>query len=228
MADAKKDIVIILAAGKGKRMMSSLPKVMHKVSGKPMLQYAVDAGLSVEPKQVVAVISDDLKDNYIKEIKGSVDYVIQHNPQGTGHAVQVALEEIKEDEGVSYILLGDTPLVGASIVSNMKEKIQGADLLVVGFEAEDPAQYGRLDIDSNGNVNRIVEFKDATDAERRITKCNAGILAAKTKYLREWVSKLDNNNKQNEYYLTDIDAIAEPPVVPSKINKNFSFSNSTL
>jgi len=193
--------IIILAAGRGTRMKSALPKVMHKVAGKPMLQHVLNATSTLQPEQTVVVASKDLL-SYVNQ--EDADYIIQDNPQGTGHAVQCALQHLKPHITEVIILCGDTPLITASTLHPLQKST--ADISVLAMELKGAnllKPYGRLVIRGD-LVSRIVEMKEATDDEKLIPYANSGIYKVSVQTLKKTLPLLINQNKSEEYYLTDI------------------------
>lgn len=204
--------IIILGAGKGTRMKSDLPKVMHKIAGREMLNMVIDEAKTINPQNITIVISDEMT-NYQKQITQNhsdldINFAIQIERKGTGHAVIEAVKTIKNLGEKVIILYGDSPLIGSDTIKKMSEKLDNFDLCILGFDETKPNKYGRLVIDKNGSLEKIVEFKDANESEQNIILCNSGIVAVNGKKLDNLLSKITNNNASNEYYLTDIVEIA--------------------
>ncbi len=199
--------LIILAAGQGTRMNSDLPKVLHKVAGAPLLHHAMAAGAALAPERVVVVAGHGAEavEKVALAFDETVATVRQEEQLGTGHAVAQALPALQGFEGTVIVLYGDTPFIRPETLDAML--VSGADVTVLGFQAADPGRYGRL-IATAGALERIVEFKDATEAERAITLCNSGVVAVEARLLAELVGGLTNDNAAGEYYLTDIVAAA--------------------
>lgn len=199
--------LIILAAGQGTRMNSDLPKVLHRVAGAPVLAHAMRAGATLEPDRMVVVTGHEgaAVEAAARDEDETVITVTQAEQLGTGHAVTQALPALEGFRGKVLILFADTPLIRAETL----EALAGseADVTVLGFRAANPRRYGRL-ITSGGVLDRIVEFKDATEAEREVTLCNGGLMAVDAELLSELVSGLSNDNAAGEYYLTDIVSMA--------------------
>ncbi|MCV2863690.1 bifunctional UDP-N-acetylglucosamine diphosphorylase/glucosamine-1-phosphate N-acetyltransferase GlmU [Defluviimonas sp. WL0075] len=199
--------LILLAAGQGTRMNSDLPKVLHKVAGAPLLHHAMAAGAALAPERVVVVAGHGAE----AVAKAALSYddtvavVRQEEQLGTGHAVQQALPALEGFEGTVIVLYGDTPFIQAETLDAML--VTGADVTVLGFEAAEPGRYGRL-IAHDGALDRILEFKDATEEERAIRLCNSGVIAVEARLLAQLVAGLTNDNAAGEYYLTDIVAAA--------------------
>ncbi len=193
--------IIILSAGKGTRMKSSLPKTLHKLVGRTMLDMVCDLGLLVG-KNVIAVISPEMENLITK--KENIKYVVQSDRLGTGHATQVSLKEIDESLEKTIILYGDTPLLSKQIIENQLAKLNECDLVVGAFEVSDINQkYGRL-ITNCDVVDKIIEYKNATEETREIKLCNSGIYAIKTSVLLRIINQIQKNELSGEYYLTDL------------------------
>lgn len=194
--------VVILAAGQGTRMRSSLPKVLHPIGGKPMLMHVIGTARDLNPHQITVVYGHgglQVKDTIQDE---SLNWVEQKEQLGTGHAVMQAADLFKDND-VVLILYGDVPLIKTETLTEVARRgSDGFGLLTVHLD--DPGGYGRIVRDEHANVIAIVEEKDASDAQKVISEINTGILATRAKNLKQWLSNLDNNNAQKEYYLTDI------------------------
>jgi bifunctional UDP-N-acetylglucosamine pyrophosphorylase / glucosamine-1-phosphate N-acetyltransferase len=197
--------IVILAAGKGTRMYSDKPKVLHALAGKPLVQHVLDCATVLKPQQVCVVYGHGGEAVPQAMQKYAAKFVIQEPQLGTGHAVQQAMPQIN-DEGNTLVLYGDVPLVQHSTLHQMQQAGSGLVLLTVNLP--NPTGYGRIVRDAQGDVQSIVEEKDATAEQREIREVNTGILLAPTKMLRGWLAKLQNNNSQGEYYLTDIVSMA--------------------
>ncbi len=198
--------VVILAAGEGKRMKSALPKVLQPVAGRPMLAHVVATARALSPAAIHVVHGhggDQVRAAFAGD--GDLSWVEQARQLGTGHAVQQALPAIPAGSRV-LVLYGDVPLITADTLRRLLAS-PGA-LAVLGAELDDPTGYGRIVRDPQGNVERIVEQKDADDAERRIGLVNTGVIVADGNALGRWLSALRNDNAQGEYYLTDVFAQA--------------------
>lgn len=197
--------IVILAAGKGTRMQSVMPKVLHRLAGKALLQHVIDAAKELKPSKVVVVYGyggDAVPSAFAHE---DIIWVEQKEQLGTGHAVLQASPHLDAD-GTTLILLGDVPLLNQQSCLALLDKTKALGLLTVSKQK--PAGYGRIVRDANQQILAIVEHKDATDAQRLITEVNTGIIAAANQHLKAWLSRLSNNNAQGEYYLTDIVAMA--------------------
>ncbi len=197
--------IIILAAGKGTRMYSDKPKVLHSLAGKPLVQHVLDCAVSLQPQQICTVYGHGGEAVPQAMQQYGAKFVIQEPQLGTGHAVQQAMHHLQDDSH-TLILYGDVPLIQHSTLHQMLKAGEG--LVVLTVNLEDPAGYGRIVRNQEGDVQRIVEQKDATPEELEITEVNTGIMLVQTAKLREWLGKLSNDNSQGEYYLTDIVAMA--------------------
>ncbi len=201
--------VIILGAGLGTRMNSDLPKVLHPIAGAPMLVHAMQAAMVLDPVRSVVVAGYEAAQVEKAALAHDPDVtvVVQAEQLGTGHAVAQAQAALADFVGDALVLYGDTPFIRPDTLEAMIEARQTHDIVVLGFEAEEPARYGRL-ILKGGQLDRIVEYKDATDDERAVTLCNSGVIAADAATLFDLVAAIGNDNAAGEYYLTDIIAIA--------------------
>lgn len=198
--------IVILAAGKGTRMYSDQPKVLHGVGGKPILGHVLECAKSLHPQKIIVVYGfggDTVKQAFAQE---NITWVHQAEQHGTGHAVQQAAPFLDADAH-TLILLGDVPLIDAEACNKL---IALADnkLAILSFNKADPTGYGRIVRNAMLNVTAIVEHKDASEEQHKITEVNTGIMAMPNVHLVQWLSKLTNNNAQGEYYLTDIVALA--------------------
>ncbi len=204
--------IIILAAGKGTRMKSELPKVMHKVAAREMLNMVIDEAKFLKPQDVTIVVSEEMANfqqkilDEHKEIK--INFALQKERKGTAHAVSTALEKIKKIGDKVLVLYGDTPLIKHATLKKMLEKLDGFSICVLGFEDEEENAYGRLVVDSKGHIEKIVEFKDATEEEKKIALCNSGVMAIDGEKIAELLAQIKNDNAAKEFYLTDIVAVA--------------------
>jgi len=197
--------VVILAAGKGKRMVSALPKVLHRLAGKPLLMHVLDAARALSAERIVVVYGHGGEAVPTAVASTDVTCVLQEPQLGTGHALQQTLPHLPSD-GSTLVLYGDVPLTRAQTLAAVLS--HPGSLCLLTAKVEDPTGYGRIVRDSKGNVTRIVEEKDASAAEKTIREINTGILAAPNAALRDWLGKLTNQNAQGEYYLTDIVPLA--------------------
>lgn len=199
--------VVILAAGQGSRMKSSLPKVLHAVGGKPMVQHVIDSAMSLPEAKVHVVVGHGAE--LVKaELEGqSVSFALQAEQLGTGHAVAQAMPEIA-NEGTVLVLYGDVPLTPTATMAELVAIAEAGDFGLLTVDLADPTGYGRIVRDDADNVVAIVEHKDANESQLAITEGNTGILAVSAAKLHEWLPQLSSNNAQGEYYLTDIIAMA--------------------
>ncbi|MHB1143535.1 MAG: bifunctional UDP-N-acetylglucosamine diphosphorylase/glucosamine-1-phosphate N-acetyltransferase GlmU [Thiobacillus sp.] len=198
--------ILILAAGKGTRMRSNLPKVLHRLAGKPLLGHVVDTAhaLGAAQTSVVYGFGGEAVPHALADDK--LTFVLQAEQHGTGHAVKQALPHLADDS-VTLVLYGDVPLTHTSTLQPLVAAAQAGRLGLLTVNLAHPDGYGRI-VREGGTVTRIVEHKDATPAERAIREVNTGILAVTTRQLKRWIAELKNDNAQGEYYLTDIIALA--------------------
>lgn len=201
--------LIILAAGKGTRMQSDLPKVLHHIAGTPMLVHAITAGQSLEPTEIVVVAGHGANavEKAAKAHDETIKIALQKEQLGTAHAVAQAKELLGDFEGDAFVLYGDTPFIQPETLEKMAEARKLHDLVVLGFEAADPGRYGRLVMEGDA-LKAIVEFKDSSDDERKITFCNSGVICGNSTAVFDLISEVKNDNASGEFYLTDIIAIA--------------------
>ncbi|WP_447877837.1 bifunctional UDP-N-acetylglucosamine diphosphorylase/glucosamine-1-phosphate N-acetyltransferase GlmU [Serratia fonticola] len=198
--------VVILAAGKGTRMYSDLPKVLHPLAGKPMVQHVIDAAMKLGAKNVHLVYGHGgelLKSTLHND---ALNWVLQAEQLGTGHAMQQAAPHFADDEDV-LMLYGDVPLIAVETLKRLLAVKPQGGIGLLTVKLQDPSGYGRI-VRENGNIVGIVEHKDASDQQRQINEINTGILVANGNDLKRWLGKLNNNNAQGEFYITDIIALA--------------------
>lgn len=223
---SKKLAVVILAAGKGKRMKSPLPKVLHLLSGKPLLSYVIDIAIRLTPHRIVVVTghgAEKVRERameqppqspfYNGEGQGARDrikFVVQEEQLGTGHAVKQTEDALKDFHGNVLILSGDVPLLRLETVRRLIKIHTDSDATVTILTAnvDNPAGYGRIIRDGTGKVINIIEEKDATQEIKKISEINSGIYCLKKDFLFESLKRIDKNNVQQEYYLTDVAGFA--------------------
>nr|WP_319948357.1 bifunctional UDP-N-acetylglucosamine diphosphorylase/glucosamine-1-phosphate N-acetyltransferase GlmU [uncultured Shimia sp.] len=201
--------LVILGAGKGTRMKSDLPKVLHQIAGAPMLVHAMKAGAVLEPARTVVVAGhgyDHVK-AAVNDFDPDATIVMQAEQKGTAHAVDMARVALSDFDGDVIVLFGDTPFVRPETLEKMAAARGESAVVVLGFEAADPGKYGRL-VMNGSSLEAIVEFADASDEQRAITFCNSGVMLADREALFAMISAVEANNAQDEYYLTDIVGIA--------------------
>jgi len=197
---------IILGAGKGTRMKSDLPKVMMPVCGKPMIRHILDTLEQIDVKKIVTVIAPD--GDIVKKEVAPYETCIQEKQQGTGDAVKSAKSLLNGFNGDILVIFGDQPLYTKdTIMKLINKRREGYSIVCLGFTPDDAARYGRL-IMENGELKRIVEYKDATEEERAIRFCNSGMMCFDGKIMFEILDEISNENAAQEYYLTDAIAIA--------------------
>jgi len=194
---------IILAAGKGTRMRSELPKILHEIANRPLLQHVYDTAKQLENNTIKIVVGHGAEQvtDALKNL--DADWVEQKQQLGTGHAVQQVSDQIADSDNV-LILYGDVPLLKLATAKLLINNVNDQSLALLTVNLADPAGYGRIVRNAAGQVTKIVEEKDATVSEKRINEVNTGIMAVQGKQLKQWLSRLNNSNAQGEYYLTDV------------------------
>ena len=214
-------LAIILAAGKGTRMKSDLPKVLHRLAGAPMLAHVLRAAQAAGIKRASLVVGPDMDEvgQAGLAVNPKLEIFIQPNQLGTADAVKAATPAFEGARGPVLVLYGDTPLLRAETLKAVLGELDaGADLVVIGFEAADPTGYGRLLFDEKGRLAGIREEKDASAAERALTLCNSGIMAFRSsETLAGLLSRIGNDNANGEYYLTDAVALARADGLQARI-----------
>ncbi|NVJ97172.1 MAG: bifunctional UDP-N-acetylglucosamine diphosphorylase/glucosamine-1-phosphate N-acetyltransferase GlmU [Alphaproteobacteria bacterium] len=200
---------IILAAGKGTRMKSKLHKVLHPVGGRPMLHHLLESVQELGTDKTIVVVGAE-REQVVAAAQGC-DLVTQDEQLGTGHAVMMARDVLKDHTGDVIVLYGDVPFIPTSVMQAMIDMRHVSDdtgLVVLGFRPNDPARYGRLVVNWAGELERIAEYKDASEEERAIDLCNSGMMLVDGQSLFGWLDQLSNDNAAGEYYLTDLVAVA--------------------
>ncbi len=199
--------VVILAAGKGTHMYSDRPKVLHDLAGKPLLRHVLHSVAALGPARTIVVyghggaaVPDAFRD-------APVAWVAQERQLGTGHALMQAMPQI-DPEGTTLVLYGDVPLIAVRTLQSLLDRARGDNVVLLTVELAEPAGYGRIVRTAGGAVSRIVEHKDASEAERAIREVNTGIMALPSRHLGRWLGALGNENVQGEYYLTDLIGMA--------------------
>ncbi|MCK4866907.1 MAG: bifunctional UDP-N-acetylglucosamine diphosphorylase/glucosamine-1-phosphate N-acetyltransferase GlmU [Alphaproteobacteria bacterium] len=203
--------VILLAAGKGTRMKSDLPKVLHRLAGKALVNHALDAAGALGPSQCVVVVGPGMED--VAAAVAPRPTAIQAEQRGTADAVLAAREALAGfgagGDATVLVLYGDTPMIEADTLGRMIEARQGgAAVVVLGFRPRDPAEYGRLELDGAGALSAIVEFREADEEQRKIDLCNSGVMAIGAGHVWDLLDRVGADNAKGEYYLTDIVALA--------------------
>ena len=212
---------IILAAGQGTRMNSTLPKVLHPIGGKPMLEHVVDSCRQLDVAKIAIIYGHGGELVRAKTDSKDILWVLQKEQKGTGHAVSQAAHLI-DDSAVVIIATGDVPLIKTKTLERLAEKLKDSNLSVLTTFLDNPFGYGRIVRNKKGKIEKIVEEKDATDEEKEINEINTGFIAAKGKDLKRWLIKIKPNNAQGEYYLTDCIALAveEGAIVDAAVCEN--------
>lgn len=206
--------VVILAAGRGTRMKSQRPKVLHTIGGQSMLQHVVGTARALAPRRIVIVTGFGSDAVRAAAIGDDIAFAAQEPQIGTGHAVQQAVP-LLGDDGTTLILNGDVPLIRAETAQRLVQASDGQQLALLTIDLVNPTGYGRILRDALDNtVTGIIEEKDATDSQRAIHETYTGMMAAPTAHLKRWLASLTNDNAQHEYYLTDIVAMAVTDHVP--------------
>ena len=215
-----KRAAVILAAGQGTRMKSPLPKVLHAVGGRPMLDRAIDAAEQLGCERIVVVVgahSPQVGEHVAKRL-GEGSTALQDPPLGTGHAVRSAEDALKAFDGDVVITYADVPLLDDWAISSLfTVREEGADVAVLGFEAADPGAYGRLILGEDNTLEKIVEAKEASADELEVTACNSGVMALSAKLLFELLAEVKNDNAKGEYYLTDVVELARKHGLTTKV-----------
>ncbi|MGE4304656.1 MAG: bifunctional UDP-N-acetylglucosamine diphosphorylase/glucosamine-1-phosphate N-acetyltransferase GlmU [Novosphingobium sp.] len=211
MTSASKPLaLVVLAAGKGTRMKSDLHKVLHPIAGRPMLEHLLDSARKLTPEREV-VVAGHGREQLEKALRDRATIAVQEPQLGTGHAVQQAEQALAGFDGDVLILYGDVPFVRTETMRAMIERLHAPDapaVVVLGFEPEDPLQYGRVLAHDDGRIAMMVEYKDADEEQRACSLCNSGLMAVKSADLFDLLGKVGNDNAQGEYYLVDIVNIA--------------------
>ncbi len=198
--------IVILAAGQGTRMRSALPKVLHPIAGQSMLGHVITTARQLSPNRIHVVIGHGADAVRQRLAADDLNFIIQAEQLGTGHAVAQALPALTAERVL--ILYGDVPLIETATLERLLHKVGAQQIALLTVNLDDPTGYGRIVRDSQGAVQAIVEHKDATDEQKRITEGNTGILAVPGAKLGDWLGRLSNSNAQGEYYLTDVIAMA--------------------
>jgi len=206
---ADKIACIILAAGRGSRMKSSSPKPLHKIAGFPMVSLVIKAAEDLGAEKIIPVIAPDMQD--VADAVLPHGCAVQGKPLGTGHAVLSAKDELEGFEGDVVILYCDTPLITVDSIQKLINARRASDNIGIAVSVmtpPDPGHYGRIIMNEDDTLDRIVEYNDATDEEKKITLCNGGIMCIDARHLFDWLSEIKNENAKGEYYLVDLPQIA--------------------
>lgn len=210
MSQKREFAVVILAAGKGTRLKSDLHKVLHPVAGRPMIEHLLASVAALEPTRTIVIVGDE-REQVEEQVGERAECILQEPQLGTGHAVAQAKDTLKGFDGDVLMLFGDAPFIKTETMRGMLSRLAEQDapaVVVLGFEPEDPLQYGRVITHADDTIEKMVEFKDANEAERACRLCNSGLMAARSDDLFDLLERLDNDNAQGEYYLPDIVNVA--------------------
>lgn len=199
--------IVILAAGKGTRMRSDIPKVLHTLAGRPLVAHVIERARELEAGRIQLVVGHGAEAVEQQLAAPDLGFVLQAEQLGTGHAVQQVLADIEPDSRV-LILYGDVPLIKTATLTNLVAAVGDSAMGLLTVNLADPDGYGRIVRDDQGAATAIVEHKDASAEQRAITEVNTGVMAVKGAHLHQWLPQLSNSNAQGEYYLTDIIALA--------------------
>ena len=198
--------IILLAAGQGTRMQSDLPKVLHQIAGAPLLVHALRATETLATEKTVVVVGTGAEQVAQTAIDHNEEVICVEQAErlGTAHAVDQARPALEGFDGDVIVLYGDTPFISPETLDEIQAaRAEGADMVVLGFEARDPTGYGRLILGPDGRLERIVEHRDATEDQRQVRLCNSGVIAAAAPALFDLIAQVGNDNAKGEYYLTD-------------------------
>tara|TARA_R110002072_G_scaffold15856_39_gene62937 strand:- start:6647 stop:8017 length:1371 start_codon:yes stop_codon:yes gene_type:complete len=210
MIQKREFAAVILAAGKGTRMKSDLHKVLHPIAGRPMIDHLMASAAELGPAKTVVVVGSG-REQLEATMAGRAETSLQEPQLGTGHAVQQAQAGLDGFDGDVLILYGDVPFVRAKTMQAMLDRLHADDapaVVVLGFEPEDPLQYGRVLAHEDGRIAKMVEHKDATEEERGCRLCNSGLMAARASDMFDLLRRVGNDNSQGEYYLVDVVNVA--------------------
>ncbi len=210
MIKSREFAVVILAAGKGSRLKSRLHKALHNIAGRPIIEHLMAQVQILQPTKTIVIVGDE-REQVIGQVSDRATCVVQEPQLGTGHAVAQTKDALAGFDGDVIMLLGDAPFITAATMIEMLERLRAQDepaVVVLGFEPDDALHYGRVITHSDMTIEKMVEFKDANEAERATRLCNSGLMAARSKDLFDLLGRVDNDNAQGEYYLPDIVNVA--------------------
>ncbi len=202
--------IVILAAGKGSRLKSNVHKVLHPIAGRPIIEHLMAQVAILQPARTIVIVGDE-REQVQDQVCDRATCVVQEPQLGTGHAVAQTKDALADFDGDVIMLLGDAPFIKASTISEMLTRLRAGDepaVVVLGFEPDDALQYGRVITHADMTIEKMVEYKDANEAERATRLCNSGLMAARSADLFDLLERVDNNNAQGEYYLPDIVNVA--------------------
>ncbi|CAL4326097.1 bifunctional UDP-N-acetylglucosamine diphosphorylase/glucosamine-1-phosphate N-acetyltransferase GlmU [Buchnera aphidicola] len=203
----KKEIsVVILAAGKGSRMKSNYPKVLHSLGGKTILEHVIKTAQSIKPRKIILVYNGEKKNILSKIYDISIEWVIQEKPEGTGHAILLASKKFSDNENI-LVLYGDVPLISIESIKKLENSKKQSTISLLTMKVKNPNGYGRI-IRTKGKISGIVEEQDANSKQKKIKEIYSGIFIANGKDLKRWLGKINNKNSKKEFYATDIISLA--------------------
>ncbi|AEO07861.1 bifunctional UDP-N-acetylglucosamine diphosphorylase/glucosamine-1-phosphate N-acetyltransferase GlmU [Buchnera aphidicola] len=202
----QKIIVVILAAGNGTRMQSNFPKVLHVLGGKTILDHVIHTAQSIKPKKIILVWNNKKKIKVSNPNNIPIEWIIQKNPQGTGQAILLAIKNIINNENI-LVLYGDVPLISIESIKKLQYAKKNSKISLLTIKMNNPYGYGRI-LRTKGRVSGIVEENDANDKQKKIKEIYSGIFIAPSQDLKRWLKKINNKNKNKEFYATDIIALA--------------------
>ncbi|OUV99203.1 MAG: UDP-N-acetylglucosamine diphosphorylase/glucosamine-1-phosphate N-acetyltransferase, partial [Betaproteobacteria bacterium TMED156] len=209
--------VIILAAGKGTRMKSSLPKVLHQIGGKALISHVIESVIALKPTKIYLIVGTQKKEieNEVSSFEKNdlITFVEQKSALGTGHAVKIAAPHLSQSQN-TLILFGDVPLINVSSLKKLCKKESNPVFKLMTAIVSDPSGYGRIVRNENDLIERCVEEKDSNSEEKKINEINTGIMFISTEKIKSWVKKINNDNSQKEYYLLDIIPFAKKDSIP--------------
>ncbi len=193
--------VLILAAGKGSRIKGTTPKLLLKIKNKTLIDHTINLARNIKPNKIYIIINSKLL--FLKKRNKDCSFIVQKKLLGTGHATKLFLKYQKNKFNNLLILLADTPFISLGDISKIKKKLVRNDIVIFGFRSKKNMSYGLIQKDKNGNIKKIIEYKNASSYEKKINLCNSGIMAVNKKNIRNLL-KIKKNKKLNEYLLTDI------------------------
>jgi len=218
--------IVIMAAGRGTRMNSDLPKVLHKLSGKTLLNHVISTSLELNPKKIVVIIGHEAQMVRDSVLDKNILFSIQKEQNGTGHAVMQTSQHLKNFDGQTLVLSGDVPLIKKETLLSLiqRQSSSGYDASMLTAQIDDPTGYGRVIRDQNNNLKEVREHKDCDSTQLEVDEINSGIYVFDNKLLFNLLPRLQNNNSQSEYYLPDVLTM----IVESKGNIGLEKTNNFI